>query len=52
MFYLDLQTITVTVSLFTDFSTLWKRSLYALYFNIQPSFSTLKNFSVVSRGMI
>lgn len=51
-FHLDLQPITVTVSLFTNFNALWKRPLYAFYFNIDPSFSTLKDFSIVSRGMI
>lgn len=51
-FHLDLQPITVTVSFFTNFNALWKRLLDAFYFSTDPSFSTLKDFSILSRGMI
>lgn len=51
-FHFVVEPITVTVSLFSNFNALWKTSLYAFYFNIDPSFSVLKDFSIVSRGMI
>lgn len=50
--HLDLQPVTVIISLSANCNAFWKISLYAFYVNIDPSFSTLKDFSVVSRENI
>lgn len=49
-FHFVVEPITVTVSLFSNFHALWKTSLYAFYFNIDPSFSALKDFFSCVKG--